>query len=303
MYIYDHHSSRSQSRSTEQRISLRPVQRNSSSSDRIVRKFLKRGRTKSGYVWAREGLGQSTTDELSQKLKFLSLLPHFTAVSGKYVPLTPSVMDPKIYDASENYKMAPKLQDYLKDVMKKANFRPIKVALVDLTKGLMQPEFPELNSIFRPILAGGPIEFGSTGENEAQLQTIVDVLLLKKESAALEQAKNEVTAAASKDAATRAAAKNKLEEAKQELERQRARSNQKLRRNSMPWAFGSDWGSRSLVPRTMRHLRSFVTWASLTSRQRSCNRDSTIPGGAAGYGWALTTRPLSGMVPWLAGTP
>ena len=58
-----------------------------------------------------------------------------------YVTLKPSVLDPQIYDGSENYKIAPKLQDCLKDVIKKANFRPIKVALVDLTKGRMQPEF------------------------------------------------------------------------------------------------------------------------------------------------------------------
>ena len=86
---------------------------------------------------------------------------------------------------------------------------------------LSGPKSPHLTSIFRPFLAGGPgpIEFGSTGENQDQLQAIVDELLLKKENEALEKAKQESTAAALKDAATRAAAKKKLEETKQELEK------------------------------------------------------------------------------------
>jgi len=58
-------------------ISLRPVQRNSYSPNRIVRKFLRRGRTNSGDVWSYKGLGQLTTDELSKQLKFLSILPHW----------------------------------------------------------------------------------------------------------------------------------------------------------------------------------------------------------------------------------
>jgi hypothetical protein len=313
MYIYEPQRPRSHFRRKEQPITRQLAQRNSYDPDRVVSEFLGRVGTNSTYVWANAGLGRLKTADLSEKLKFLSFLPHFTVVSGKYAPLTPSVMDPKIYDGSENYKIAPKLQDCLKDVMKKANFRPIKVALVDLTQGRMQPEFagsfdfkeqafvasvakiaamlavfqlrqdlrvawqmkgaktlaelcervrddwaatqrdpggratpftrrgvslrgklvfwngapvllsgpksPQLKSIFRPILAGGPIEFGSTGENEAQLQTIVDAFLLKKEYAALKKAKNESIAATLQDAATRAAAKKKLEEAKQELEK------------------------------------------------------------------------------------
>lgn len=315
MYIYDRKLLGAQSLFTEQPITSRSAQHSSYSFDRMVSEFLRRGGTNSRYVWAHEGLGQLTADELSKKLKFLSLLPHFTVVNGKNIPLTPSVMDPKIYDGPENYKIAPKLQNCLKDVMKKDRFRPIKVALVDLTKGRMQPEFagsfdfkqqvfvasvakiaamlavfqlrqdlrvawkmkgakslaelfdrvhedwaatqrdpggkatpfmggvagvslrgklvlwngapvllsgpkaPQLKSIFRPILAGGPIEFGSTAENEAQLETIVDEFLLRKEYEALEKAKKELTAAALKDAATRAAAKKKLEEANQELEK------------------------------------------------------------------------------------
>jgi hypothetical protein len=315
MYLYNRQLLGAPVLSKEQPITRQHTQRKSYAPDRIVSEVLGRVGTNSTYVCAHEGLGQLTTEDLAKKLKFLSLLPHFTVVSGQYAPLTPGVMDPNIYDGSANYKIAPKLQDCLKDVMKKVTFRPIKVALVDLTKGHMQPEFAgsfdfkeqvfvasvakiaamlaafqlrqdlrvawkmkgaktlaelfdrvrddwaatqrdpggkatpftggvggvslrgklvlwngapvplcgpksaQLTSVFRPILAGGPLEFGSTGENEAQLQTIVDELLLKKEYAALEQAQNDSTVAASKDAATRAAAKHKLEEAKQELEK------------------------------------------------------------------------------------
>jgi hypothetical protein len=280
----------------EQLITSQSAQHNSYYPDRIISEFLGRGGTNGGYVLAHEGLGQLKTDELSKKLKFLSLLPHFTVVSGKYTPLTPSVMDPKIYDGSENYKIAPKLQDCLKDVMKKANFRPIKVALVDLTKSRMQPElagsFDFKKQVFvasvakiaamlaafqlrqdlraarrikgvdktlaqlfasvrddwaatqrdpRKLVLGGRVElkelkspqldsnfgprwpiaidFNSTGESAAQLQTIVDEVLLSKEYKALEKAENEATAAASKDATTRAAAKKKLAEARQALEK------------------------------------------------------------------------------------
>src|SRR5919109_3091514 len=141
MYIYNRKLSGAQFLLKEQPITRQLTQRNSYYSDRVVSEFLGRVGTNSSYVWAYEGLGQLTDEELSKKLKFLSLLPHFTVVSGKYVPFTPSVMDPKIYDGSDNYKIAPKLQDCLNDVMKKANFRPIRVALVDLTKGQTQPEF------------------------------------------------------------------------------------------------------------------------------------------------------------------
>lgn len=96
-------------------------------------------------VWAQEGLGLLTTDELSKKLNYLSLLPHFVERNGKDVPLTPGVMDPGIYDGPEKYKIKinEKLQDCLKNVMVMENkkFRHIKVALVDLTKGFDRPEF------------------------------------------------------------------------------------------------------------------------------------------------------------------
>jgi hypothetical protein len=108
---------------------------------REISGFYGHGGVNGPYLWGVDGLGQPKAEELAKKLKFLSLLPHFTVASGKYVPLTPSVMDPKIYDGPENYKISPRLQDCLKNVMKKAQLRPIKVALVDLTKNLMRPEF------------------------------------------------------------------------------------------------------------------------------------------------------------------
>ena len=265
MYIYNHKLSGAWPLLKERPISSRPTHYSAYHPDRVVSGFVRRRESRGSYVWVNEGLGQSKTEELSKKLKFLSLLPHFTIANGKYAPLTPSVMDPKIYDGPANYKIAPKLQDCLKDVMKKPNLRPIKVALVDLTKGRMQPEFagsfdhkqqvfvasvskiatmlaafqlrqdlrvvwkmkhaktlielfdrvrndwaatqhdpggkaipfmrgaslrgklvlwngaqvllggpksPQLETIFRPVLAGLSIEFSSTGENEAQLQTI-----------------------------------------------------------------------------------------------------------------------------------
>lgn len=267
MYIYDSKSPGAEALFTEQPITSRPPLGNSYYPDQVIGGFLGRGGVNGGYGWVHEGLGQLTADELSKQLKFLSLFPHFTVMGGKNVVLTPSIMDPKIYDGPANYKIAPKLQDCLKDVMKKPNLRPIKVALVDLTKGRMQPEFAgtfdfkeqvfvasvakiaamlaafqlrhdlrvawkmkqtktlaelfdrvrddwaatqrdpgggatpftrgvslrgklvlwngariplsgpksqRVESIFRPVLAGLPIEFGSTGENETQLQTIAN---------------------------------------------------------------------------------------------------------------------------------
>lgn len=270
MYIHDRSL---WSRPKQQAIISRPAQRSSSYRDQMVRSS-KGGGSAGSYVWANVGLGQSKTEELSKKLKFLSLFPHFTVVNGKHASLTSNVMDPKIYDGPANYKIAPKLQNCLKDVMKKPNLRPIKVALVDLTKGLMQPEFagsfdhkqqvfvasvskiatmlaafqlrqdlramrkikgvdktlaqlfasvrddwattqrdpggkttpfmrgaalrgklvlwnsapvllggpksPQLETIFRPVLASLPIEFRSTGENEEQLQTIAKEFNLAK---------------------------------------------------------------------------------------------------------------------------
>ncbi len=87
---------------------------------------------------------RETEEGLRKKLKHLSLFPHFAEVNGKDVPLTPSLMDPKIYDGPDKYKISTgRLQDCLKTVMvmEKKKFRHIKVALVDLTKDVMKPEF------------------------------------------------------------------------------------------------------------------------------------------------------------------
>jgi hypothetical protein len=271
----------------------RPPQRNSYCPDRGISRFGERVGTNSAYVWANDGLGESKTEELSKKLKFLSRFPHFTAVNGKNAPLTPALLDPGIYAGPENYKIAPKLQDdCLKDVMKKADFRQIRVALVDLTKGRMRPEFagswdhkkqvfvasvakiaamlaafqlrhdlrfarrmkggnktldelfasvrddwaaahrdpgklvlrkgdkidlkdpksPQLENSFGPRWPLA-IDFNRTGEDEAQLWTIADELLLTKEYEALKKAKEEWTVSKG------AAAWKKLEEANRELEK------------------------------------------------------------------------------------
>ena len=84
---------------------------------------------------------EETGEGLARKLKALSLLPHFASTTSGDVALQPSLMDPKIYDGPDNYKIAPALQDLLKEVMKKPRFRPMQVALVDLTKGATRPEF------------------------------------------------------------------------------------------------------------------------------------------------------------------
>lgn len=99
-------------------------------------------RATSIYRSALAGLGQTSAIELAKKLKHLSFFPHFVEVNGKDVALTPADMDPKIYDGPENYKIAA-LQELLKPVMVMQNkkFRHIKVALVDLTKNVLQPEF------------------------------------------------------------------------------------------------------------------------------------------------------------------
>jgi len=141
MYIYDHELSGVLSQQEQQPVTSCPVHRISYSPARNIGGFYGHGSVNGPYLWGFDGLGQLKTEELAKKLKFLSLLPHFTVVSGKFVPLAPSVMDPKIYDGPENYKVAPRLQDCLNKVMKMANLRPIKVALVDLTKNLMRPEF------------------------------------------------------------------------------------------------------------------------------------------------------------------
>jgi len=88
------------------------------------------------------GQERETAEGLRRKLRFLSFLPHFTEVKGKDVPLTPAVMDPGFYDGPTGYKMTdqPKLRDCLTEVMKKKEFRGMKVALVDLTKDVGQPQ-------------------------------------------------------------------------------------------------------------------------------------------------------------------
>ena len=143
MYIYDRKPSGVQSRPNKQPITSRPAQRN---AYRIVSEYLGRSGTNSVYVWA-HGLGQLTPEELdlSKKLKHLALLPHFVEVNGKDVRLTPTVMDPGIYDGKDKYRIAEKLQACLKEVVKKEEFGHIKVALVDLTKDVMHPEFAGFN--------------------------------------------------------------------------------------------------------------------------------------------------------------
>ncbi len=139
MYLYDRKLSRVQSK--KQPITARPAERNAYYPARIVSEFWGRGGTNGRDLWAHEGLGQLTTEELSKKLTHLALLPHFVEVNGKDVPLTPGAMDPGIYDGREKYKINDKLQGCLKEVMKKNEFRHIRVALVDLTKSFNQPEF------------------------------------------------------------------------------------------------------------------------------------------------------------------
>lgn len=133
-------------------ITSQPIGRNSYYLDPGLGGFLGRAGSGGSYVWANEGLGQLATQEiskeLSKKLKFLSLLPHFVEENGRDVLIRPSVIDPSvmkpgIYDGREQYKINEKLQNCLKNVMVMQNnrFRHIKVALVDLTKGFALPEF------------------------------------------------------------------------------------------------------------------------------------------------------------------
>lgn len=154
MYIYDRKPSGSQSPSKEQPITSRRAQRNSYYPDRVVSHFLGPGGTNGGYVWAHEGLGQLTADELSKKLQHLSLLPHFVERNGKDVWLKPSVMNPGIYRGPNDYKIAgtsadpiaSPLQRFLEGVFSRnKNLRHIKVALVDLTKDVCKPEFAGFN--------------------------------------------------------------------------------------------------------------------------------------------------------------
>lgn len=75
MYIYDDKLFGSRSLLTKQSITSWPAQRHSHYPDRVVSGFLGRVGVNSGYGWAYEGLGQLIAEELSEKLKFLSLLP------------------------------------------------------------------------------------------------------------------------------------------------------------------------------------------------------------------------------------
>ena len=84
---------------------------------------------------------QETHKGLRQRLKFLSLLPHYVEWGGRETPLDPGLMNPGFYDGPSKYKTASTLQICLNAVMKKKQFSHIKVALVDLTKGPVQPEF------------------------------------------------------------------------------------------------------------------------------------------------------------------
>lgn len=308
MYIYDRRPSAYQPRFIEHLGTSQPVQRNPYYRDRVVGDFLRGRGADSGHACAQQGLGQSTTGALSKKLTHLSLLSHFVQRNGKDIWLTPSVMDPGIYDGKDKFKINQKLQGCLNGVMQKKEFRHITVALVDLTKGFNQPEFAGFNhktpvsaaSVLKivPMLAayqlrrdlravlkqrgtktltklfdlvrtdwagtqrnpggngtlfssgvtlraklvfvngvpvsltepkaprledvfaeakGAPlsIKFKSTGEDKAQLETIVDEFNLEKENEELEQAKKELAKA--NDESMRKAAQRKLAEAKAKL--------------------------------------------------------------------------------------
>lgn len=104
-----------------------------------------------------QGLGMPAA-ELARKLKTLSLLPHMVESGGNDVALTPAVVDPKIYDGLEKYLVDDKkpLQGCLNAVMKKKEFQGIKAALVDLTKGVTQPEFAGFNHKSQVFAASVP---------------------------------------------------------------------------------------------------------------------------------------------------
>lgn len=139
MYIYDRKLSGARSLIKEHPITSWPAQRYLY-SDRIVSGLLGCEGNTNLRPWTHEGLGQLSTQQLSQKLKHLSLLPHFAEVNGKDVALTPAVMNPGIYDGSIKYKFDDKqLQPCLMSVMQQKKFRHIRVTLVDLTKGVMHP--------------------------------------------------------------------------------------------------------------------------------------------------------------------
>jgi hypothetical protein len=84
---------------------------------------------------------RETAEGLRQKLRFLSFLPHWTEQAGRDVQLAPNVVDPRIYDGPIKYRIAENLQKCLMGVMQRREFAHMKVALVDLTKGVTKPEF------------------------------------------------------------------------------------------------------------------------------------------------------------------
>jgi hypothetical protein len=88
-----------------------------------------------------------TAELLTKKLNFLSFLPHFAEQNGTDVVLTPSIMDPGIYDGPVKYKVSPDdaFQKSLIAVMKRSEFRNIRVALVDFTKDLKNPSLAVFN--------------------------------------------------------------------------------------------------------------------------------------------------------------
>jgi V8-like Glu-specific endopeptidase len=82
-----------------------------------------------------------TAEGIKRKLKLLSLLPHSGRFANRDIRLSPGLMNPGIYDGPVKFKIADQLQKCLNGVMNKREFRHIKVALVDITKGVLQPEF------------------------------------------------------------------------------------------------------------------------------------------------------------------
>jgi hypothetical protein len=94
------------------------------------------------HLSARE---RETAAGLRRKLKHLALLRHSVEQGGADVELKPAVLDPKFYDGTAAYLVAQKLQECLMRVMAKREYRQMKVALVDLTKDVMKPEFAGFN--------------------------------------------------------------------------------------------------------------------------------------------------------------
>jgi len=88
---------------------------------------------------------EETEEGLRKKLEFLSFLPHFVRSGGNDVSLTPAAMNPGIYDGPAKYKIAEGLQKCLNTAVDNRKFGHIRVALVDLTKDVLKPEFAGFN--------------------------------------------------------------------------------------------------------------------------------------------------------------